>query len=81
MQTQADLLQIPVELYPSPHATALGVAALARYGARAAKSIGEVLPAPGRRYEPSISAAAAARRRERFERAAARVVESLNEGP
>ncbi len=81
MQTQADLLQIPVELFPSPHATALGVAALARYGARAAKSIGEGLPAPGRRYEPSISAAAATRRLERFERAVARVMESLSEGP
>ncbi len=30
MQTQADLLQMPVEVYPSPQATALGVAALAR---------------------------------------------------
>ena len=29
MQVQADLLGIPVEVYPSPHATALGVAALA----------------------------------------------------
>ena len=34
MQAQADLLQVPVEVYPSPHATALGVAALARLGAR-----------------------------------------------
>ena len=29
LQVQADLLGIPVEVYPSPHATALGVAALA----------------------------------------------------
>ena len=36
MQTQADLLQAPVEVYVSPHATALGVAALARLGLGAA---------------------------------------------
>jgi glycerol kinase len=30
MQAQADLLGVPVEVYPSPHATALGAAALAR---------------------------------------------------
>ena len=29
LQIQSDLLGIPVEVYPSPHATALGVAALA----------------------------------------------------
>ena len=33
LQTQADLLQVPVEVYPSPHATALGVAAFADLGA------------------------------------------------
>jgi glycerol kinase len=76
MQSQADLLQIPVELYPSPHATALGVAALARLGAGAAKSIGEGLPSLARRYEPSISADDAARRLERFERAVARTVDA-----
>ena len=76
MQSQADLLQIPVELYPSPHATALGVAALARLGAGAAKLIGEGLPSLARRYEPSISADDAARRLERFERAVARTVDA-----
>lgn len=30
MQIQADLLQRPIEVYPSPHATALGTAALGR---------------------------------------------------
>ena len=30
MQAQADLAQLPVEVYPSPHATALGAAACAR---------------------------------------------------
>ena len=33
MQAQADLLQIPIEVYPSPHATALGAAALSRLAA------------------------------------------------
>jgi len=32
LQAQADLLQAPVEVYPSPHATALGVAAFADLG-------------------------------------------------
>ena len=49
MQLQADLLQTPVELYPSTHATAMGVAALARLGVGDAKSpadaIGEWQPA------------------------------------
>src|ERR671936_1163989 len=36
MQAQADLLQAPVELYPSADATALGVGALARLGNGAA---------------------------------------------
>ena len=30
MQATADLLQVPVEVYPSPNATALGAAALGR---------------------------------------------------
>jgi glycerol kinase len=34
LQIQADLLQAPVEVYPSPHATALGVAAFADLGAK-----------------------------------------------
>jgi glycerol kinase len=36
MQAQADLLQVPVERYPSADATALGAAAFARLGAGAA---------------------------------------------
>jgi glycerol kinase len=57
LQVQADLLQCPVEVYPSPHATALGVAEMAQLGAG-----GEAWPkadgAP-RVVEPSISAAQA----------------------
>ncbi len=43
LQAQADLLQAPVERYPSPDATALGIAAFARIGAGGARS-----PAGGR---------------------------------
>jgi len=38
MQAQADLLQAPVELYPSADATALGVGAFARLGSGAAQT-------------------------------------------
>jgi glycerol kinase len=54
LQVQADLLQCPVEVYPSPHATALGVAEFAAIGA------GQPLPSdawrPSAVVEPSISA-------------------------
>ncbi len=59
MQAQADLLQAPVDIYPSPHATALGVAAFARLGCGLASSpqeaIGEWRPAET--FAPRISAA------------------------
>jgi glycerol kinase len=45
LQVQADLLQCPVEVYPSPHATALGVAAFA--------AIGAGLPAGAATWQPS----------------------------
>ncbi len=38
MQTQADLLQAPVEVFASPHATALGVAQFARNGTASART-------------------------------------------
>lgn len=54
LQVQADLLQCPVEVYPSPHATALGVAEFAAIGA------GRPLPSdtwrPSAIVEPSITA-------------------------
>ncbi len=72
MQAQADLLQIPVERYPSPDATALGIAALARLGAGGAPTpadaVGEWLPAAV--FEPRISADEAAGHLARFEAAA-----------
>ncbi len=76
MQTQADLLQSPVEVASSPHATAAGVAALARLGAGGGRTLDEVVAPsrPDRRYEPAVSADEAAVRLERFERAVARLV-------
>ena len=72
MQTQADLLQAPVEVYVSPHATALGVAAFARLGlgtaATAADAIGTWEPAAV--YEPRANRDEADSRLEGWRRAA-----------
>jgi len=72
MQTQADLLQVPVEVYPSPHATALGIAALARLGAGAASVPLTAVPpwTPADVYEPRLSADAAEAALQRWRRAA-----------
>ena len=72
MQVQADLLQAPVEVYPSPNATALGVAALARLGAGDATDPAVVTGgwSPAATYEPRVGAAEAADRLERWRRAA-----------
>lgn len=55
MQAQADLAQIPLDVYPSPHATPLGAAACARLAldphVSTAEAIGEWAPAAT--YEPS----------------------------
>ncbi|HWO70116.1 MAG TPA: FGGY family carbohydrate kinase [Actinomycetota bacterium] len=57
MQTQADLLQAPVEVYPSPNATALGVAAFARLGMGWARDAREATGGwrPAAVYEPACS--------------------------
>jgi glycerol kinase len=64
MQAQADLLQMPVEVYKTPHATALGVAALARLGTGDCDDLDAAL-GPARAetvIEPSIGADEAASR-------------------
>lgn len=57
MQAQADLLQAPVDVYPSVHATALGAAALARLALdptlRPADAVGGWVPSMT--YEPRVS--------------------------
>lgn len=73
LQIQADLLQVPVEVYPSPDATALGVAALARCGLDG----GTFSPPsfiPSAVVEPVLSADEAAHRLGRFEAAVARAL-------
>jgi glycerol kinase len=77
LQTQADLLQAPIEVYPSPHATALGVAAFADLGARP-RPTSQVAFAgwhPDRTVEPRIGADEAAERLARWQRVAAATME------
>ena len=75
MQMQADLLQVPVEVASSPHATATGVGALARLGAGEGRTLDDVVrwDQPDARYEPVMGAAQAAERLAYFERAVARL--------
>ena len=65
LQVQADLLQCPIEVYPSPHATALGVAAFAAIGAGGATSSIEWQPSAV--VEPSIGSGQAAERLARWQ--------------
>lgn len=58
MQLQADLLQVPVEVYPSEDATAYGAAALAWLGGGRAEQAQRVISGwtPKKVYEPTIGA-------------------------
>ena len=80
MQVQADLLGVPVEIYPSPHATALGVAALAQIGV--GDEVGGLAAArdwtPVATFEPQIGRDEAAERLHRW-RAAATATIALGE--
>ncbi|WP_210569526.1 FGGY family carbohydrate kinase [Streptomyces sp. GESEQ-4] len=80
MQTQADLLQRPVEVSALPDATALGVGALARLGTEPGLTVAEALPdwKPSAVYEPRISADEAAARLAGFRREVAAL---LDRGP
>jgi glycerol kinase len=77
MQAQADLLQAPVERYPSAHATALGVGAFARLGAGAAKTPEEAVGSwePEEVFEPDMPADEAQERLARWEAAASTLAE------
>ncbi|MEV0672800.1 FGGY family carbohydrate kinase [Mycobacterium sp. NPDC050441] len=57
MQACADILQVPVDVYPSAHATALGAAALARLSLAPEKSMADVVTdwTPSASYEPRWS--------------------------
>ena len=73
LQTQADLLQAPVEVYPSPHATALGVAAFADLGAKqpSQSQVGGDDWRPDLVVEPRIGADEAGERLAAWQRVAA----------
>jgi glycerol kinase len=57
MQAVADILQVPVDVYPSPHATALGAAALAQLSLHPDRGLPGVIPhwSASASYEPSWS--------------------------
>ena len=59
MQKQADLLQAPVEVFASPHATALGAAAFARLGFDSDVEEAEFQSGAATVYEPKISSSQA----------------------
>jgi glycerol kinase len=73
MQACADILQMPVDVYPSAHATALGAAALARLSLHPQQSLGDVVTdwAPSATYEPSWTAARAGEFRSQWRELAA----------
>jgi glycerol kinase len=79
MQAQADLLQAPVDVYATPHATALGVAALARLGLGDAATPADAVSAwsPAATYEPACTAAEAERRLARWLQAAEAVARGV----
>lgn len=77
MQLSADLSGCVVEVAPSPHATAVGVAGFARLGAGLASSPNHAVPptAVGARYEPAVSADEAADRLARWSAVAQATIE------
>lgn len=72
MQAQADLSQVPVEVYPSAHATPLGAAACARLALDPGLGVEEAVGGwrPERTYEPTWSAGQAAEHLARWREAA-----------
>ncbi|MFF8606900.1 FGGY family carbohydrate kinase [Streptomyces sp. NPDC015346] len=82
MQTQADLLQLPVEVSALPDATALGVAAVARLGLDPGLTVDEAVPEwkPSAVHEPSIGAGEAGERLDRFRTAVKALVDGAPGG-
>lgn len=72
MQAQADLARMPVEVYPSLHATALGAAACARLAVEPGLTASDAVStwSPQHTYEPRWSADRAAEFLDRWRRAA-----------
>jgi glycerol kinase len=69
LQAQADLLQVPVEVYSTPDATAHGVAALARLGTGQANDLAEAVGTvrAEQAVEPKMDAGEAAQRLAAFD--------------
>jgi len=82
MQAQADLLQAPVERYPSADVTALGAGALARLGSGVASTPQEAVGdwTPAEVFEPQMTAAEAQERLARWEAAAAALADLSRNG-
>ncbi|MEV4179971.1 FGGY family carbohydrate kinase [Streptosporangium canum] len=76
MQAVADLMQIPIDVYPSQHATPLGAVALARASLDPSLSLEDAVDAwePSTTYEPRWSADQAADFRSRWGEAVAAAV-------
>ena len=76
MQAQADIARIPVDVYPSLHATALGAAACARLALHPDLEVAEAVGTwtPQHTYEPEWSADRAAEFLARWMRAAESVL-------
>lgn len=77
VQATADVLQLPVDVYPSPDATALGVAALGRLALDPSLSLEDAVPpwSPAATFEPRWSADRAAAFRERWRGLAAQAAD------
>lgn len=69
MQAQADLAQIPVDVYPSAHATPLGAAACARVALEPGLPVDQAVASwtPDRTYEPTWTADRAAQHLARWQ--------------
>lgn len=83
MQATADLMQIPIDVYPSPHATALGAAALARLSVQPGLALADAVPAwePERTYEPAWSPDRAGEHRARWRAAVAAALPAGTDAP
>lgn len=74
LQACADITGLPVDVYPSPHATALGAAALARLSLDPGRSLGDVVERwrPSATYEPRWAPERATEFRQHWRELAAR---------